>query len=80
MSESRCLEPVADYVCGLPAVGDTFRCSDHLPDEQLNARARSLVCPICNAKPGELCASIVDASRYFDIPHAARRELARRSA
>lgn len=37
-------------------------------------------CPICNAKPGERCGSIVDASKYLDEPHAGRRELARRSA
>jgi hypothetical protein len=41
--------------------------------------ALAVVCPICNAKPGELCGSIIDASKFFDVPHAARRELARRS-
>lgn len=40
----------------------------------------AIKCWICNAKPGERCSSIVDASKYFDVPHAARRELARRSA
>lgn len=37
-------------------------------------------CTICNAKPGERCGNMLDASQYRDVPHARRIELARRSA
>lgn len=38
--------------------------------------ASEITCPDCNAKPGERCASLIDASVYLDIAHAGRRKLA----
>lgn len=35
-----------------------------------------VACPICNAKPGERCSSILDSSLYHDVPHARRRAIA----
>lgn len=40
-------------------------------------RALEIKCRICNAKPGERCGSIIDASKYLDVPHAGRIEAAR---
>lgn len=39
--------------------------------------ALEIKCPECSAKPGEQCGSIIDASKYFDTPHARRIEAAR---
>ena len=35
-------------------------------------KALEVVCPICNAKPGEKCGSIIDSMKYLDVPHAGR--------
>jgi hypothetical protein len=35
-------------------------------------RALEVKCPICNSKPGQQCWSIIDSSKCFDVPHAAR--------
>jgi hypothetical protein len=40
----------------------------------------AVTCPICNAKPGERCASLVNGSRYMDAPHAHRRRLAEKAS
>ena len=37
----------------------------------------SIPCRICNAKPGEQCASIVHAARTLDVPHFTRRQEAK---
>lgn len=43
------------------------------------AAARAVPCPICLAKPGEMCASLVDASKNYETTvHSRRRELARK--
>lgn len=42
--------------------------------------ALEIKCPECSAAPGAKCGSIIDASKYFDTPHAGRIEAARRSA
>lgn len=60
-----------------PSTGAAAEIFEPLPEV---VAAMALVCPICNAKPGEKCGSIVDASKYFEVPHAGRVELARRSA
>jgi hypothetical protein len=39
--------------------------------------ALEIVCPSCNAKPGEQCASITTAAHTRDVPHAARLKAAR---
>lgn len=39
--------------------------------------ALEIKCPECSAQPGEKCASIIDASKYFDTPHAGRVQAAR---
>ena len=36
-------------------------------------------CTICNAKPGERCTSVLEATLYRE-PHARRRELARKGS
>jgi hypothetical protein len=43
-------------------------------------KALLVACPICNAKPGEKCASLTEASKYFDIAHAGRRALAQKGS
>lgn len=40
--------------------------------------ALEVTCPICNAKPGVRCGSIIDASKNYEPPHAGRIEAARR--
>lgn len=42
--------------------------------------ALEIKCPECSAEPGVKCGSIIDASKYFEAPHAGRIEAARRSA
>lgn len=34
-------------------------------------------CRICNAKPGERCWSVIDASKPLEVPHFSRRAGAR---
>jgi len=46
---------------------------------ETKARELEVACPICNAKPGERCSSIIDATHMFQVPHPARRERARRT-
>ncbi len=45
--------------------------------EESLAAAYAVPCTICNAKVGEMCTSIINASKYR-APHARRLELARK--
>lgn len=42
--------------------------------------ALTVKCWACNAKPGERCGSVIDASKYLDVPHAQRIKDAARAA
>jgi hypothetical protein len=33
----------------------------------------TITCIVCNAKPGEKCSSLIEASRTLEIPHFTRR-------
>jgi hypothetical protein len=46
------------------------------PPAELGEYDLTKPCRICNANPGEQCASIVNASHTRDIPHHTRRRAA----
>lgn len=48
-----------------------------VPDTRPELEAELAVpCPVCVAKVGERCASLVNAAKYLPISHAGRRRLA----
>lgn len=54
---------------GIDALEDLMRQED---GERYVKLALGVKCRTCNAKPGEMCASIVNAKNTRDVPHKAR--------